>query len=437
MAQFRTTADILDLALINGGEVTNGNSPYETQLLNYLNKVHFALICGGTIPLLQDRTVEIDEVWPWARASRPLILELQPKYDSGSVTLTQGSEAGTFSAAPAISLKGYHIKVDGSDEILKIAAHTAASTSFELDAAYPDESVTLGAYQAVKLDYDLIPDYLIIDQNNNKLEFQETAGTTLTATLTSGTYTPSALATEVQTQLNATGGTPAYTVSYSAVTRKFTIASDRAGGSVFILVGTGSNSLFSAHKLLGFDDENTTNASAVTGSYILGGIARLIEPFSYHKNVGGTISGVDFERFNRDYPLARFQEFFPDRFTVLQEKDDGTITVRFNGYPIEKTRVEVNYVPIPRDLKDSSASIPAVPRKHISVLENAATFFLMLNKSDDRAQVYANLVYGELRSMISQHRGSLLRSGQNFAEMLPRRDRMTHKTRRFTYGYET
>lgn len=422
MAQFRSTADILDLALINAGEVTNGNSPYETQALNYLNRVHFALIAGGTIPIGKDTTVEIDEVWPWSKAKNPLILELQPKYVTGTVTFTQGSEAGTFSAGPSASLRGYHIRISGKDEWYKIASHTAAATAFEIDGAYADTSGSGLNFEAVKLDYELIPDFIIINDGNNKLEFQEVAGTTLTATLTSGVYAPADLCTEIQTQLNATGGTPAYTSTYNTTTRKFTINSDRAGGAVFIIVGTGSNAGFSAHKTLGLDDENTTNAASVTSTYVLGGISRLVEPFRVHRGLGDGIFGIDAESFQRDYPFSRIHEGIPDRFAVVREGADGTFMVRFNKFPTEKTRIEIEHVPIPRDLKDNSSSVPLVPRKHVDVLEDAATFYIMLNKSDDRAQVYASLLQGKLKAMIAQHRGALVRAGKNFGQIVSRPD---------------
>lgn len=429
MAQFRTTADVLDLALQNGGEVTNGNSPYESQILNYLNRVHMAIVAGGTIPLGKDSTVEIDETWNWAKARLPLVLELQPAVTTGTVSLTEGSEAGSFSSAPASSLAGWFIRIAGSDDWFRIASHAAAATAFELDAAYTDTTGATLNFTAAKFDYDLIPSYIVIDSTNNKLQFQETAGTTLTATLTAGSYTPSALATEVQTQMNTTGGTPAYTVSYSAVTRKFTIASDRAGGAVFILVGNGDQSLFSAHKTLGFDDEATTNAASVVSTYVLGGIARLVEPFKLNKDSVGSVFSVDAEKFQRSYPLRSLDEGQPDRFCILRESSDGTLTVRFNAYPEEKTRVEIEYVAVPRDLKDSSASIPLLPRKHVDILEDAATFYLMLNKSDDRMQVYATLMQGKLKAMITQHRGALMRAGENFGQMISRRDRMSTRRR--------
>lgn len=436
MAQFRTSADLIDTALRKSGEVTSGTSAYETIALDSINSVYHSLISGGTIPIGKDMTVEIDEVWPWSKADAPLIIELQPKYTTGTVAFTLGSEAGTFSTGPASSLVGYHIRINGKEEIYKIASHTAAATAFEIDGLYPDATVTGASFEAFKIDYDLIPSMIVINSKNNKLQFQEVAGTTLTATLTSGTYTPSALATEVQTQMNTTGGTPVYTVSYSATTRKFTIASDRGGGAVFVLVGTGDQSLFSAHKTLGFDDENTTNAASVVSTYELGGIARLIEPFKVHKGSGDDIGGIDAESFSREYPLSSIREGIPSRFCVMRESSDGVFSVRFDAFPREKTRIEIEYVPVPRDLKDSSSSIPLVPRKHVDVLVDAAVFYIMLDKSDDRADKYAMLLYGKLKSMIAQHRGSMVRSGKHFGQIISRKENLKYTNRRLKYGYD-
>lgn len=431
MAQFRTTADIVDNSLRNAGEVTNGNSPYESEALAFINRVHFSLISGGTIPLGKDTTVTIDETWVWSKAKGPLILELLPKYDTGTVSLTLGSEVGAFSDAPAISLQGYHLQVSGRQEWLKIAQHTSGATAFEFDGAYPDATGATLSFVAVKLDYQLVPSYVIVNTSNDKIEFQESAGVTLTGTLTQGTYTPSDLITHVVAVLNATGGTPVYTGSYSAITGKYTISSDRAGGAVFVLVGTGTYAAQSVHKTLGFDDENTTNAASVTSTYVRGAIARLVEPFRVHKGGADGIFSLDTESFSRDYPTSSIEEGVPDRFCVIAENGDGIYTVRFNRYPLEKTRVEIEHVPVPRDLKDNSSSIPLVPRKHIDILEDAATFRIMLLKSDDRAQTYSQLVQGTLLSMVSQHRGSLLRSGENFGQIISRRDMVSGKRKLF------
>lgn len=426
----------MDLALTNAGEVTNGNSSYETQLLNYLNRVHFTLIAGGTIPLSKDTTVQIDEVWPWSKAKSPLLIELQPKYSTGTVTLTQGSEAGTFSAGPAASLKGYHIRVPGREEWYKIASHTAAATAFELDGPYADTTGSGLSFEAIKIDYELIPDYITVGLGNDNMQFQKTAGSTLTATLTHGTYTPAQLISHVATQMTTAASGPTITGAYSATTRKFTLTSDLAGGTAFYIVGNGSQSGFSIHKNLGYDDETSSaSAAAQTSTYVLGGIARLVEPFRVHKGPRGKITSVDGETFTRDYPFANIMAGTPDRFTVIEERADGTFVVRFNGYPTERTRVEIEHVPVPRDLKDNSSSVPLVPRKYVDVLEDAATFYLMLVKNDDKVGVYSQLVQAKLTAMVSQHRGSLMRSGEHFGQIIPRRDNLSLSRKNLRYGY--
>lgn len=424
MAQFRTTADIIDLALQNGGEVTNGNSPYETRVLNYVNRVHFALVAGGTIPIGKDSTVEIDETWPWAKAKNPLVLELQPPYSTGNVTISRGNESGTFYPAPSISLRGYHLFIPGREEVFRIVAHEADATTFEIDSTYPDTSVSGVAFVAFKIDYTLIPSVLIVSDSNNKIQFQKTAGNTLTGTLTKGVYTPAQLATHVASVMTTAASGPTITGAFSSVTGKFTLTSDGAGSTTLVIVGNGSYSNFSIHKTMGYDDEASTAGLAQESNYVLGGIARLIEPFRIYKGAGNVITGSDSESFHRDFPLNRLREGMPNRFCVIEEGSDGLLTVRMNKYPSVKTRIEIEFVPVPRDLKDNSSSIPMVPRKHIDVLEDAATFYLMLNKSDDRSQVYANLLQGKLKAMISQHRGGLVRTGKNFGQIIPRREMM-------------
>ncbi len=434
MAQFRTTADLVDSILLRCGETTGGTSPYDTNgdVLGFLNRVHFSLVAGGTIAIGKDSTVEIDETWSWAKAKRPLVLELQPKYDSATVTLTLGSESGTLSAAPSYSLAGWYISISGFEGIYRIASNTASSTTFELDAAWPGTSTSVASCVIFKLDYDLTPDYVVIDSTNNKLDFKKTAGgTLLTATLTAGTYTPAQLATHIGTQMTTAASGPTITATYSSTTKLFTIVSDGAAATVFQpFFATGTNQLISAHRLLGFDDTDLSGALTYSSTYILGGIARLIEPMKRLKGWGQSIFGIDSESFARDYTFQDIDEGDPTRFTVIQENPDGSLRVRINKYPTEKTRVEAEYVPVPRDLKDSAGSIPLVPRKFIDVLEDAGTFYIMLLKNDDRAQVYSQLAQGKLLAMVNQHRGTLLRGAKNFAEIIPRREQLNNRRRR-------
>lgn len=435
MAQFRTTADLVDSVLSRAGETTSGTSPYDTNgdVLSFLNRCHMSLISGGTISLGKDGTVEIDETWPWAKAKRPLVIELQPKYETGTVTLTLSSESGTFSSAPTYSVAGWYIQVDGNEGTYRVASHTASASAFELDAAWPLTTVTGGTFTLFKLDYDLTPDYLVIDETNNKIDFKKTSvGSILTATLTAGAYTPSQLATHVATQMTTAASGPTITGSYSSITKYFTLTSDGAAATTLLpLFATGTNQAQSAHKLLGYDDTDLTAGLTQTSTYILGGISRLVEPFRIHKGFQTEIFGLDSESFHRDWTFANIQEGQPDRFCVIRQNPDGSIRVRMNKYPsTDKIRVEVDHVPVPRDLKDNAGSVPLVPRESIDVLEDAATFYIMLLKSDDRAGTFAQLAQGKLQAMVNQHRGSLLRTGTNFAQIIPRRDKLGIRRRR-------
>ena len=433
MAQFRTTADIMDLALTNAGEVTNGNSAYETDLLNKLNRVHFSFLAGGTIALGPDATVEIDEVWPWAISRRPMILELQPKITTGTITATLGSEAITFSSGPSVSVAGWYLKIDGSEGVYRIASHTAASTSAELDGAWPLATVTGGSFSLYKLDYDLVPSYIVIDETNNKIDFKKTSGGgVLTATLTAGSYTPADLITHVATQMTTAASGPTITGSYSAITRLFTLTSDAAGSTTLLpMFATGTNQKQSGHKVLGYDDEDLAAGTTQTSVYPLGGIARLIEPFRVQRGGKMEILGLDKESFGRSYSPNNIDEGVPTKFAVIFEGDSGDLKVRFNAYPSEKTRIEIDYVAVPRDLKDNAGSIPLVPRKFVDVLEDAATFYIMLLKHDTRMADYAGLVKGKLQAMVNQHRGALVRTGDSFGRLYPRRENMIEGRRLF------
>jgi len=88
----------------------------------------------------------------------------------------------------------------------------------------------------------------VIDATNNKLDFDEGGGE-LTATISSDTYTPAEIATEIKTQLDSAGG-DTYTVSYASGTGKFTIATD--GDPLSLLWDSGTNTLVSVGASIGF-----------------------------------------------------------------------------------------------------------------------------------------------------------------------------------------
>lgn len=150
MANLRTTEDLLIDALRKAGEKTDGTSQYASDALEYMNAVYKNILAGATKFL-----PSLGEPWAWAKARYPTIIQLLVPYQAGSVSLTANSSTGTFSAAPPISLAGRFLKADDRPDYMRIASHTASTTSFELDAPYADTTGSSLSYKAHKLDYEI------------------------------------------------------------------------------------------------------------------------------------------------------------------------------------------------------------------------------------------------------------------------------------------
>lgn len=440
MANLRTTTDLKNEVLRKAGEPTDGTSAFATRAVAYLNEVYQGLVSGGN-----EFGIDIDEPWVWAKSSKPIILTLEPALSTGTVTLTLGSTNGTFSSAPTDSQEGRYLKIEARDEYFRIRSHSAGGTAFEIDQPYTEASGTFN-YKSIKLDYTLTDDYIIVDDTNDKINFSENTTTELTATLTQGVYSVSDYATEVKTQLD-TAGAETYTVTFDSLTRKFTLL--QGGSSTFdLFFATGTNVARSASGTLGFDVVNSTGAKSYSSIYPLNGIQRLVRPMTtyrdqdvnvfffeglegfFRRRIGGIgtgdgfgkIYGVGNNTMLRDYPLTQLPEGVPDRFAEIGYDENGLITVRFNRYPKEKTRVEIDYIPIIRDLQDNVASVPLVPKSFRPYLVFAASYYLLIDKSDNKAATFFSLAQAKLKALVNATRERTSITGNNYGRIIPRRD---------------
>lgn len=119
----------------------------------------------------------------------------------------------------------------------------------------------------------------VVSSSNNKIDFTEDGGSEVTATLTPGTYAMGAssavagsLCKLIKDQMEAAGGAPTYTVTYSYTTKKVTITKN--SGVFVIKWATGTNTLIASKTLLGFTNADTASAIAATsdsttGSFIM------------------------------------------------------------------------------------------------------------------------------------------------------------------------
>lgn len=432
MSQFRSAADIADEVLQKCGEVTNGNSPYESLVLTYLNKAQQAIVGGGNI-----FSLKVDELWTWARNRWPIILELEPAYTTGTIAITQDDVNIVFSDAPATSREGWHLQILGKHTIYKVTQHSAGDPSAQLDSSMLTETGTYN-FRLFKVDYEIKQTYLYVDAKNDKLDFCEVLNTPLVATLTRGSYTPAALITHIVAKLNAAGTNGLYSGSYDSVLKLFTITSSGSGGKILSFLGaTGTNRKRSSLPLLGLDQKDHTGALTYTSTYIINGISRLCEPFkvfSFSAGSDNQITASDPFNMEVDYPLAEVPERIPDRFCFTAEENDGTKHVRFNAYPRTKTKVVIDWVEMPRDLQDNAACIPVIPRKDIDVLIHGACTYLLFDKEDSKWQNMLTVTKAQLEAMEKKNRSELFRTGPLFGQIVPRLDLAKDK-RKLKYGY--
>lgn len=418
MSHQKSTRELKIEVLEICGELTDGTSPFDALAVSYLNKVYRGLIAGNNL-----FDISCDEPWVWAQSKYPIILTLKAAV-TGSAAMVNASTSGVFSSAPSISLEGRYIKFEGQADIYRITQHTAASTAFQIDQGFLGGSGSLN-YSANQYDYDAINDVIVISSKNNKIDFTE-GGSQLTATLTPGSYSPTALCTEIDSKMTAAGA-QSYTVTFNSITRKFTIAQ---GGATFsLLFESGTNAALSASSVLGFDIEDLSDVLSYSSTYALSAIARLSKPISIYKGSAyynensrdaNKIFMVDDNTFLRDYPFSRFTAAIPDKFAAVEKNPDGLWVLRFNGAPTEDTRAELNIIPPARALMDSENSFPLLPGDSTDFLVNGAAHYIQTDKSDSKAQDSLAKAQANLKALIAHNRQGSQLAGQNFGKMIAR-----------------
>lgn len=91
-------------------------------------------------------------LWPFLLAEE--IVQTVTDITTGTVAISAGTTALTFSSAPTVSVTGRYIKLSSSSDWYKITAHTASSVSATISPAYVGTSnLTAGTYTVRKLQY--------------------------------------------------------------------------------------------------------------------------------------------------------------------------------------------------------------------------------------------------------------------------------------------
>lgn len=418
MANYRSASDLKKAILQFSGELTDGTSSYDTIALNYLNSVYHGLLAGGDV-----FGVDVSEAWSWARSKYPIVLQLKAPYETGTITLTASSSAFTLSTAPSISLEGYMLEIEGYAERYWIRYQS--STSGELDSLWLGDTGTYNI-KAIKLDYDLVSDLIIIDDYNRYLPFAE-GGSVVTATIDKGAYTPTELCAQLKTKMEAVSpNIRTYTWTFGSLTRKFTVAVSAGVVSIEGLSGTDPENNILA--TLGWDCEAVTGAASLTAPNVLNAIMRLVAPIrldSFYNTSeapqdAGKVYCLDLNAMDKNYPRSQMTSGTPDRFCILELRENGTMKIRFNKYVLEDTRCEVDYIALERDLKDNAYSVPKIPRAFREYPVYAATYKLLVDKSDNKAETFLNLAKAKLMALINHERSPIQLANKNFGKIIPR-----------------
>lgn len=151
MGFFDTPVAIRSDVLFRAGEsTTNTGGRYYSKVIDYINRAHLDL-CRGNNPLDPEANV----IFKWALKHPPGIIRLEPKYDSGTVSATLGDSTITFSSVIANSVAGWHIKIDGEDDVFRINSHTAGTATANIDTGFTGTTVSAATFKLMKLEYEV------------------------------------------------------------------------------------------------------------------------------------------------------------------------------------------------------------------------------------------------------------------------------------------
>lgn len=137
----------------------------------------------------------------------------------------------------------------------------------------------------------------------------------------------------------------------------------------------------------------------------------------------GKITGLDIRSFEKKYPMYRIRNGVPVEYAILyQNTAIQQVTVRFNTYVNELTKVDYDYIPAPGTLLYSSASVPIIPIEHRQCLSYATAFALMTDKEDNKAQTFFSLTKNKLQAMVNANRKEFMQISKNRGRLIARLD---------------
>lgn len=412
MSKFETFLDLKIAALQRAGELTNGNSDYDDIVEEQMNNLLRSIFAGSN-----EFDVDLGEPWEWAKAEYSGVLTLIPPFATGTIALTQGSSSATLSSAPGASLgslRGHFLVVANNSTIYRIVQHTAENTSIVLDQEYLEDTAASASFKIVKLDYELNPqDYF--EQTPRKIE-------------------------------RIIGPMRCYKANGLDGSTKI----EGIDSSTF-------DAKFPRSSLLGGIPENFTTSWELNGQMIVRFSHYQIEdklrveydyiPVAPHQCV------VEFE--DQDMELNKgsatgkitkanhgLSEGQPVKLTTAGTLPAGwaieTVyyawAVDTNTFKLKASRTSSTTL-VPTDTGSADtvhkiSTIPPIPHTFRKVLFTAAAHFVMIDKSDSKAEYYRGLTVATLKSMVAANRKQKRHTSVNRGRLMVRGDQIPNAVNR-------
>lgn len=376
----QTTSVLKKSVLFRVGELTDGTSPYDSKALEYINQIYRSVLAGGN-----EFEVELGQPWSWARSVAPGTLVLKPQYETGSISVVNGSASATLSSAAAISLAGQWLKVTGRPEVFRISAHSAGSASITLDTPYTDTTAAGLAYQVYMVEYDLpgAIERLIGPMMVDRQQLLQAPVDGLIQAVDPLNmaeafpikYIPQEVPQQfAQIQRTALGQVRVkFNAQVGVETRVSYDYIPKQGDLI-----CGSCTTNSSTNVLTFADHGLENGRQVV----------------FETTAAGLTKGVTY------YVISATQ----NTFKVSTALGGSEVTLTAN------TTISVDTIPI-------------IPEPFRLILDYGAAFYLAVDKNDERAESYASLCKAKMTAMISANDRELAQSsGGRVGQMIPRLD---------------
>jgi hypothetical protein len=157
---FETTTQLAQLVEKELGHTTTTASSQRDDIVDHLDYANKVVHGGGGVLNFDEKgNRKRDEVvFTWAMSENPKVVNLVAPVETGfTVAATKGSTTITFDSDPygGVTVADWFIRIGSTQEVYRIASHTAAATNATLDAAYVGDTETAADFKLFDIKFDV------------------------------------------------------------------------------------------------------------------------------------------------------------------------------------------------------------------------------------------------------------------------------------------